>query len=59
MLLLQYLIKSGKDSKLKAGFCVSMAWNVFESVITLEKPGLNKHVINRVLAKRLVDNVKQ
>mgnify|MGYP000733001456 CR=1 FL=1 len=42
-----------------AGLCVSMAWNVFRSVDSLEQPGINKHILNRMLAKGLVDNFKQ
>ncbi|XP_045181415.2 phospholipase ABHD3-like [Mercenaria mercenaria] len=59
MILFNYLAKTGKDCNMLAGMCVSMAWNVFESVTSLEKPGLNKHVLNRVLAKGLVDNFQQ
>ncbi|KAL4217635.1 Phospholipase abhd3 [Mactra antiquata] len=59
MILFSYLAKLGKDCGMLAGMCVSMAWNVFESVGSLEKPGLNKHVLNRVLAKGLVENFKQ
>ena len=59
MILFNYLAKSGKDCGMLAGMCVSMAWNVFESVTSLEKPGINKHVLNRILAKGLVDNFQQ
>ncbi|XP_052813772.1 phospholipase ABHD3-like [Mya arenaria] len=59
MILFSYLAKTGKDCGMLAGMCVSMAWNVFESVETLEKPGINKHILNRMLAKGLVENFKK
>ena len=59
MILFNYLAKMGKDCGLKAGMIVSVAWNVFESINTIETPGLNKHLLNRALAKGLVDNFKQ
>jgi len=59
MILFSYLAKMGKDCGMLAGLCVSMAWNVFRSVDSLEQPGINKHILNRMLAKGLVDNFKQ
>ncbi|KAH3721420.1 phospholipase ABHD3-like isoform X2 [Dreissena polymorpha] len=59
MILFNYLAKTGKDCGMQAGMCISMAWNVFESTGTLEQPGINKHILNRMLAKGLVANFKQ
>lgn len=59
MILFNYLAKTGKDCGLMAGMIISVAWNVFESINTIEAPGLNKHVLNRILAKGLVENVKE
>jgi len=59
MILFSYLAKMGRDCGMLAGMCVSMAWNVFESVETLERPGINKHILNRTLARGLVENFKQ
>ncbi|XP_062573966.1 phospholipase ABHD3-like [Saccostrea cucullata] len=58
MILFNYLAKLGDQCKLEAGMCISVAWNVFESVLEIEKPGLNRHVLNRTLAKGLVNHVK-
>ncbi|VDI45727.1 phospholipase ABHD3-like [Mytilus galloprovincialis] len=58
MQMLNYLARSGDKSQLEAGMCISVAWNVFESVESLEKPGLNLHVINRQLSKTLVQMVQ-
>ncbi|KAK3588595.1 hypothetical protein CHS0354_001920 [Potamilus streckersoni] len=58
MLLLSYMAKMGKDCGLLAGMVVSIAWNVFESVLSLEQPYLNKYVLNRTLARNLVKSVK-
>ncbi|XP_022338038.1 phospholipase ABHD3-like [Crassostrea virginica] len=58
MMLFNYLAKLGENCKLEAGMCISVAWNVFESVLEIEKPGLNRHVLNRTLAKGLVSHVK-
>lgn len=46
-----------ENTNLSAAFCVSIPWNIFHSVESLEKPGLNKHLLNRTLAKGLVENV--
>ncbi|XP_060083024.1 phospholipase ABHD3-like [Ylistrum balloti] len=59
MILFQYLSKMGSESKLQAGMCVSVAWNVFESYVELEKPGINRHVLNRALAKNLVYSIQR
>ncbi|KAL5014610.1 hypothetical protein ScPMuIL_008880 [Solemya velum] len=58
MILFNYLAKTGENCGLVAGMCISVAWNVFESVLELEKP-VNKFLLNRTLAKNLVDNVKK
>lgn len=59
MILFNYLAKTGKECGLIAGMIVSVAWNVFESINTIEAPGLNKHLLNRTLAKGLVENFKR
>lgn len=59
MMLFNYLAKLGDQCRLVAGMCISVAWNVFESVLEIEKPGLNRHVLNRTLAKGLVSHVKK
>ncbi|KAK3087790.1 hypothetical protein FSP39_010605, partial [Pinctada imbricata] len=59
MILFRYLSKMGSACRVEAGMCISVAWNVFESVVELEKPGLNRHVLNRSLAKGLVEGIKQ
>ncbi|KAJ8321650.1 hypothetical protein KUTeg_000121 [Tegillarca granosa] len=43
MILFNYLAKTGDKCGLEAGMIVSVAWNVFESVLELEKPGINRH----------------
>lgn len=57
MILFNYLAKYGSDSQLIAGMTVSVAWNVFESTLTLEQ-GLNAY-INRHLARHLVEAVRK
>ena len=59
MILFNHMAKTGADCGLQAGMIVSVAWNVFESVDSLEKPGVNKHVLNWALAKGLVANFKR
>ncbi|KAK6167543.1 hypothetical protein SNE40_021544 [Patella caerulea] len=54
MILFNYLAKTGKNCKLVAGVCVSVAWNVFESVLSLEQP-LNLFLFNRTLAQTLTE----
>lgn len=58
MILFNYLSKTGKDCGLVAAMCISMLWNVFESVLELEKP-VNKYTINRALAKNIVEMVER
>ena len=59
MILFNHMAKTGADCGLQAGMIVSVAWNVFESVDSLETPGVNKHVLNWALAKGLVANFKR
>ncbi|XP_046377501.1 phospholipase ABHD3-like [Haliotis rufescens] len=58
MILFNYLAKLGKDARLIAGMCVSVAWNVFESTLSLEQP-LNCFLFNKRLARLLTDTVKK
>ncbi|ESO99164.1 hypothetical protein LOTGIDRAFT_226275 [Lottia gigantea] len=58
MILFNYLAKTGKDCKLVAGICMSVAWNVFESVLELERP-INLYLFNRTLAQSLTELVKK
>ncbi|XP_076437839.1 LOW QUALITY PROTEIN: phospholipase ABHD3-like [Babylonia areolata] len=53
MILFNYLAATGKEARLCAAMCVSVAWNVFESCMSLEKP-LNLLFFNRYLARLLV-----
>lgn len=59
MQLFNYLAKSGDKCGLEAGMCISVAWNVFESVTSLETPGINLHIINRQLSNSLVQMVQK
>jgi predicted alpha/beta-fold hydrolase len=59
MQLFNYIAKFSDKCLLEAGMCISVAWNVFESVLELEKPGINLHVINRQLANTLVQLVQK
>ena len=59
MILFNYLATTGADCGLQAGMIVSVAWNVFESVNSLETPGVNKHLLNKTLAKGLVNNFQR
>lgn len=58
MILFNYLAAMGHNSKLKAGICISVIWNVFESCISLEKP-LNLLFFNRYLARLLVNKIRE
>ncbi|KAL8584185.1 hypothetical protein ACOMHN_034871 [Nucella lapillus] len=57
MILFNYLA-TGRNSGLCAAMCISVAWNVFESCLSLETP-LNLLFFNRYLAKLLVKMVRQ
>ena len=58
MILFNYLANAGKNVGLCAGMCISVAWNVFESCVSLEKP-LNLFFFNRYLARLLVNKIKE
>lgn len=58
MILFNYLASMGKNSGLRAGMCISVAWNVFESAVSLEKP-LNLLFFNRYLARMLVKKLQE
>ncbi|KAG7331765.1 hypothetical protein KOW79_005734 [Hemibagrus wyckioides] len=52
MLLLNYLARKGRDSRMIAGLTLSVSWNSFESSKSLEQP-INKLLFNRHLTSNL------
>jgi abhydrolase domain-containing protein 1/3 len=59
LILGNYLAQYGKAAigKLKAGFAISVPWNVFEATKSIEKPYLNL-MLNKHLCSNLRRNVK-
>uniref|UniRef100_A0A3B1J2W5 Phospholipase ABHD3 n=1 Tax=Astyanax mexicanus TaxID=7994 RepID=A0A3B1J2W5_ASTMX len=58
MLLLNYLARKGKESKMIAGLTMSVVWNSMDSSESLEQP-INKLIFNRHLASGLCVAVKK
>ncbi|KAI4885331.1 hypothetical protein NFI96_007322 [Prochilodus magdalenae] len=52
MLLLNYLARKGRESKMIAGLTLSVSWDSFESSASLEQP-INKLLFNRHLTSNL------
>ena len=59
LILGNYLAQNGKAAvgKLKAGFAISVPWNVFEATKSIEKPYLNL-MLNKHLCRNLRRNLK-
>ncbi|KAF4092097.1 hypothetical protein AMELA_G00016950 [Ameiurus melas] len=58
MLLLNYLARKGRDSKMISGLALSVSWNSFESSKSLEQP-INKLLFNRHLTSNLRHTVNR
>ncbi len=58
LILTNYLSKAGEKSRLVAAMSVSAAWNLFESMKTIEAP-IVPLLFNNRLASHLVDSVKR